>query len=90
MGQVAMFLLLMPIFAAPGEALAAFCEIPQLSTFAHQLTKAVFMAAGVPMYYLTARSRALESNKPSLPDEGGLKATFKSKSPLTLMQVQPN
>lgn len=42
-----MFLLLMPIFAAPGEALAAF----------------IFMAAGVPMYYLTARSRARASGK---------------------------
>ncbi|KAL7424116.1 hypothetical protein Q5752_001701 [Cryptotrichosporon argae] len=38
---VAMFLLLMPIFAAPWEALAAF----------------TFMATGVPVYYLTAHSR---------------------------------
>ncbi|WVQ71791.1 hypothetical protein IAR50_001333 [Cryptococcus sp. DSM 104548] len=39
---VAAFLLLMPIFAAPWEALAA----------------VVFIGTGVPMYYLTARSRA--------------------------------
>ncbi|WOO85533.1 Cystine/glutamate transporter [Vanrija pseudolonga] len=39
---VALFLLLMPIFAAPWEALAAFC----------------FMAAGIPVYYLTASLRA--------------------------------
>ncbi|BEJ07219.1 hypothetical protein CcaverHIS641_0404880 [Cutaneotrichosporon cavernicola] len=43
--QIAMFLLLMPIFAAPWEGLAAF----------------VFMAAGVPMYYLTARSRSQQA-----------------------------
>ncbi|RXK34828.1 L-methionine transporter [Tremella mesenterica] len=39
---VALFLLLMPIFAAPWEALAAF----------------MFIFAGVPMYYITARGRA--------------------------------
>lgn len=44
---VALFLLLMPIFAAPGEAIAAF----------------LFMSAGVPMYYLTARGRAASINK---------------------------
>ncbi|WVN86674.1 uncharacterized protein L203_101846 [Cryptococcus depauperatus CBS 7841] len=38
---VAMFLLLMPIFAAPWQASAAFS----------------FIAAGVPIYYLTARSK---------------------------------
>ncbi|WWC89749.1 uncharacterized protein L201_004675 [Kwoniella dendrophila CBS 6074] len=42
---VAMFLLLMPIFAAPVEAIAAF----------------LFIGAGVPMYYLTSRSRAQAS-----------------------------
>ncbi|WWC69289.1 uncharacterized protein I206_103227 [Kwoniella pini CBS 10737] len=39
---VAMFLLLMPIFAAPVEAIAAF----------------LFIGSGVPMYYLTSRSRS--------------------------------
>ncbi|WWC60955.1 uncharacterized protein I303_103532 [Kwoniella dejecticola CBS 10117] len=39
---VAMFLLLMPIFAAPVEAIAAF----------------LFIASGIPMYYLTSRSRS--------------------------------
>lgn len=49
-----MFLLLMPIFAAPWEALAAFRELPVSST---ELTP-VFMGVGVPMYYVTAHSRA--------------------------------
>ncbi|WVR05402.1 hypothetical protein IAU60_002417 [Kwoniella sp. DSM 27419] len=59
---VASFLLLMPIFAAPWEALAAF----------------VFIGAGVPMYYLTARSRAQSARGYAAVDgEGGLQATVK-------------
>ncbi|WVQ78463.1 hypothetical protein IAT38_000549 [Cryptococcus sp. DSM 104549] len=58
---VAMFLLLMPIFAAPWEALAAF----------------LFIAAGVPMYYITARSRA-QSARGFTGDDAGwdVKATL--------------
>ncbi|WWD16103.1 hypothetical protein CI109_100528 [Kwoniella shandongensis] len=59
---VAMFLLLMPIFAAPLEAFAAF----------------VFIAAGVPMYYLTARSRAQSAKGFTADDEGsGFRATLR-------------
>ncbi|RSH93948.1 hypothetical protein EHS25_006601 [Saitozyma podzolica] len=57
---VAAFLLLMPIFAAPGEALAAF----------------LFISIGVPMYYLTARSRAISASRTVPSDDGGVKATF--------------
>lgn len=53
-----MFLLLMPIFAAPWEALAAFSKITSLV----KLTL-VFMGAGIPMYYLTARARAKASGR---------------------------
>ncbi|KAI9637910.1 amino acid permease-domain-containing protein [Dioszegia hungarica] len=55
---VAAFLLLMPIFAAPLEAFAAF----------------VFMSAGVPMYYVTARSRARQASKSYTDDGGGVRA----------------
>lgn len=61
-----MFLLLMPIFAAPWEALAAF----------------MFMAAGVPMYYLTALSRSRQGASYSRMDgqEGGILATLQGMS----------
>jgi amino acid transporter len=67
--QVAMFLLLMPIFAAPWEALAAF----------------IFMATGVPMYYLTARSRARSSGKGYARldnEDDGVRATLGSGFPM--------
>ncbi|KIR59841.1 hypothetical protein I312_101498 [Cryptococcus bacillisporus CA1280] len=58
---VAMFLLLMPIFAAPWEAFAAF----------------VFIASGVPMYYLTARSRTRNAEFDSSSSSGwGVQATL--------------
>ncbi|KAK8869635.1 hypothetical protein IAR55_000203 [Kwoniella newhampshirensis] len=58
---VAMFLLLMPIFAAPWEAFAAF----------------VFISAGVPMYYLTSRSRAQSAKGFTADDEGSaIRATL--------------
>lgn len=75
-----MFLLLMPIFAAPFEALAAFCE---LATPLHELTT-VFMGFGIPMYYLTAHSRAAKVGSAYVdpgagPGAGsGFKATAKS------------
>lgn len=43
------------------------------------------MAAGVPMYYLTARSRALSTNKGTSDDEGGLRAIFTGISVSTAM-----
>ncbi|ORY28294.1 putative L-methionine porter [Naematelia encephala] len=55
---VASFLLLMPIFAAPLEALIAF----------------LFISTGVPMYYLTARSRSRSVS--AHPDREGIKATL--------------
>ncbi|KIR32842.1 L-methionine transporter [Cryptococcus deuterogattii MMRL2647] len=58
---VAMFLLLMPIFAAPWEAFAAF----------------IFIASGVPMYYLTARSRTRNAGFDSSSSSGwGVQATL--------------
>ncbi|GMK58980.1 hypothetical protein CspeluHIS016_0604220 [Cutaneotrichosporon spelunceum] len=65
LSQIALFLLLMPIFAAPWEGLAAF----------------LFMAAGVPVYYLTARSRSRQARGYSRvdgeEDAGGVGATLR-------------
>lgn len=64
-----MFLLLMPIFAAPWEALAAY----------------LFMAAGVPMYYLTALSRSRQGAAYSRVDgqaSGGIVATLTGRNNL--------
>ncbi|OCF36591.1 L-methionine transporter [Kwoniella heveanensis BCC8398] len=62
---VASFLMLMPIFAAPIEAIAAF----------------IFIGAGIPMYYLTARSYSDPGRgltKSSAGEEGGFKATVQN------------
>ncbi|WVW82894.1 hypothetical protein I302_104908 [Kwoniella bestiolae CBS 10118] len=60
---VAMFLLLMPIFAAPIEALAAF----------------FFIGTGLPMYYLTSRSRnqASKGYTAVQSDQSEIKATIR-------------
>lgn len=73
-----MFLLLMPVFAAPLEALAAFCECVMTKLLlAIDAIGAVFMAAGVPMYYLTARSRESSKSGAALSnEERGVKATL--------------
>ncbi|OCF55829.1 L-methionine transporter [Kwoniella mangroviensis CBS 10435] len=59
---VAMFLLLMPIFAAPYEALAAF----------------LFIGTGVPMYYLTYRSRIQASQGYNAMDGDRDRSEFKA------------
>ncbi|WVQ98904.1 hypothetical protein IAU59_006035 [Kwoniella sp. CBS 9459] len=61
---VASFLLLMPIFAAPIEAIAAF----------------MFIGSGVPMYYLTARSYSGygEGHTRTVGEEGGLRSTVRN------------
>ncbi|WRT67316.1 uncharacterized protein IL334_004286 [Kwoniella shivajii] len=58
---VAMFLLLMPIFAAPFEALAAF----------------LFIGTGLPMYYLTSRSRSQSTKEYNTESGGEFKATIR-------------
>jgi amino acid transporter len=72
--QVAAFLLLMPIFAAPLEAFAAFGEWPRCISCRVPQLISVFMSAGVPMYYLTARSRAMQASKSYADDGGGVRA----------------
>ncbi|OWZ57458.1 L-methionine transporter [Cryptococcus neoformans c45] len=58
---VSMFLLLMPIFAAPWEAFAAF----------------VFIASGMPVYYLTVRSRTRNAEFDDASNSGrGVHATL--------------
>ncbi|KAK4686405.1 hypothetical protein P7C73_g3718, partial [Tremellales sp. Uapishka_1] len=61
---VATFLLLMPIFAAPLEALAAF----------------LFMSTGIPMYYITSLSRSRSSSKGIAREDEpeGFKATIQA------------
>lgn len=55
---VSMFLLLMPIFAAPWEAFAAFGKFMRTDRTRDAETAAlVFIASGMPVYYLTVRSR---------------------------------
>jgi hypothetical protein len=68
----------MPIFAAPGEALAAFRKSMVQHSKQHFQPDngAVFISLGVPMYYLTARSRAISASRTSPSDEGGVKVTF--------------
>ena len=80
-----MFLLLMPIFAAPLEAFAAFGELlyPCLEVKADL---SVFMSAGVPMYYLTARSREHSRNR-TTDSGGGMSATIARKSDQILVRI---
>lgn len=81
-----MFLLLMPIFAAPWEALAAFRESANSSCGVERAKLiTVFMGVGVPMYYVTAHSRAAKVGSAYV-DPGavaggasGFKATAQSK-----------
>lgn len=70
-----MFLLLMPIFAAPGEAIAAFSTRLHCIRLINCLI--VFIAAGMPMYYLTARSRTASAREGDVSDEGGIKAVLR-------------
>lgn len=62
----------MPIFAAPLEAFAAFGESKRACP--SEANDAVFMATGVPIYYLTAnlRTSPREGHSP-----GGFKATLR-------------
>ena len=69
-----MFLLLMPIFAAPLEGLAALSaseSLKELDSFTD--SSAVFISVGVPMYYLTAPSRL--DNRSRVEDGSGIRGT---------------
>ena len=41
------------------------------------------MAAGVPMYYLTARSRAMTARKEAVNEEGGFKGVLTGRKAFT-------